>query len=265
MKKIIILSLWLITLCSYLPSSFSKTNPRSLIIDRCIKTVPYIKNNIIPIYGTTFITTQIIFSKQEKILDIQNGDADAWTINISKNIPNVLNIKPTILGSNTNMIVTTLDTNQKTRNYFFHTISNKNTMNTLSPTYAIEFTYPQHIPLVTQLDEKLLTPLELTHAPIHSDQYNWDYSFYGATSIMPSQIFDDGKFTYMHLQDNQPIPAIFAINTIAGQENLVNYRRARDYIIVQQISPQFTLRNGKHVVTSIFNNKLINSYQESKG
>lgn len=70
-------------------------------------------------------------------------------------------------------------------------------------------------------------------------------------------IFDDGQFTYMQLQAWQPVPAIFAVDNVAGKESVVNYRRDGQYLVVQQVVPQFTLREGKYHVTSVFNNRLI--------
>ena len=74
---------------------------------------------------------------------------------------------------------------------------------------------------------------------------------------MPLHIFDDGQFTYMQLQAGQAIPAIFAVDNSSGKEAVVNYRREGDYLIVQQLSPQFTLRADRYHVASVFNNKRI--------
>src|SRR3990167_2307433 len=113
----------------FMQVSFSSEIARSLARDARIKTVPYEKNNVVPVYGATFITTQIIFGENEKVMDIQGGDADAWTVNVSKAIPNVLNIKPTILGSDTDIIVSTADNEAKIRRYFFHLKSNQSSNN----------------------------------------------------------------------------------------------------------------------------------------
>ncbi len=53
------------------------------------------------------------------------------------------------------------------------------------------------------------------------------------------------------------IPAIFAVDNRLGKEAVVNYRREGDYLIVQQLSPQFTLRADRYHVASVFNNKRI--------
>src|SRR3990167_8089353 len=99
--------------------------PRALVTDSRIKVVTYQKNNVVPIDGKTFITTQIILGENEKIVDVQGGDAAAWTININNALTNVLNVKPTILGSHTDLSVTTIDDNDKRRYYRFELKSNQ--------------------------------------------------------------------------------------------------------------------------------------------
>jgi len=231
-----------------------------LATDQRIKTVPYEKNNVIPIYGNTFINTQIILGSNERIIDVQGGDSDAWTVNVSKVIPNVLNIKPTTIGSNSDIIVSSVDDEGKIRRYFFHLKSNQNDVSSKNQTYAIQFVYPneQRKKLLKELDYQAAQKKSIVNASSNPKNYNWDYSFNGSKEIMPLHVFDDGKFTYLQLRQNQDIPAIFSVNNAKGEESVVNFRRAGDYLVIQQVAPQFTLRNGKYQVASIFNNKMIN-------
>lgn len=239
--------------------AFATENTIPLASDGRIKTVVYEKNNVVPVKGSTFISTQIIFGANEKIIDIQGGDADAWTVNVSKMIPNVLNLKPTVLGSNTNIIVSTIDDQTKIRRYFFHLKSAKDNTVTKNQTYAIQFAYPNEArkKLLKELDYQAMEKKAIVNASSNPKNYNWDYSFNGSRSIMPLHVFDDGKFTYLQLRENQDIPAIFSVNNSKGEEAVVNFRRVGDYIVIQQVAPQFTFRDGKYYVASIFNNKLI--------
>lgn len=248
-------ALLLINICSV----YATENTIPLASDGRIKTVVYEKNNVVPVKGSTFISTQIIFGSNEKIIDIQGGDADAWTVNVSKMIPNVLNIKPTVLGSNTDIIVSTIDDQSKIRRYFFHLKSAKDNAVTKNQTYAIQFVYPneQRKKLLKELDYQAMEKKAIVNASSNPKNYNWDYSFNGSRSIMPLHVFDDGKFTYLQLRQNQDIPAIFAVNNSKGAESVVNFRRVGDYIVIQQVAPQFTLRDGKYHVASVFNNKMI--------
>jgi len=243
--------------------AFATDKPRSTATDNRIMVVPYEQDNVVPIQATTFVTTQIVFGNNEYILNVENGDMDAWSIDVRKQVPYMLFIKPTILGSNTNM---TVITNKHT--YYFHLTSNKPTggNSTTKQTYAVQFIYPEEVKakLATELAIQEQQRKALLSAPKHPSDYNWDYSFSGNKRIVPMHVFDDGRFTYMQLQPGQPVPAIFAVNNTKGEESVINYRRDGQFLVIQEIAPQFTLRDGKHLVASIFNNKLITTIKHNR-
>lgn len=233
-------------------AAFAVEKPLRLSSDSRIEVVVYAPYNVIPVYGTTFTTTQITFSKNEYIKNVQNGDLGAWTSSISKDIPNMMFVKPTIYNSNTNMTVVT---NKHT--YYFHLKSNKQGVNNQkNTTYAIHFIYPDEqrsrVERAIAFRERQ-KQAELSAARNPSD-YNWNYSFHGCRRIVPMHVFDDGKFTYLQLQPGQPVPAVFAVMTRSGKESVVNYRLDGRYLVVQQIAPQLTLRVGQNQVANIFNN-----------
>lgn len=93
--------------------------PTQLASDARIEVVPYSMNNVVPVHGTTFTTTQITFGQDEIIEDVQNGDLGAWTASVNADLPYMLFLKPTADGSDTNMTVVT---NEHT--YYFHLLSN---------------------------------------------------------------------------------------------------------------------------------------------
>lgn len=232
------------------PLLFAVEKPRALATDNRIRVVNYQPDNVVLMNATIFTALQIVFANDEVIENIQGGDLSAWTLDIPKDLAYMMFLKPTIADSNTNM---TVITNKHT--YYFQLISHPN--GTPTDTYALRFIYPK------KAQANLSTPYNLTpkqsilNASDRPQNYNWDYSFSGARSIMPLHIFDDGQFTYMQLQPRQAIPAIFAVDNSSGKEAVVNYRREGDYLIVQQLSPQFTLRADRYHVASVFNNKRI--------
>ena len=111
MKKII-LSLSLVTIMSTI---YAQNNPTALPTDIRIKKVLFQENNVVPIHGMTFTTTQIQFGGNERVLDIEGGDSTAWMVTYHQELPNMLFVKPTIFNSSTNM---TVITNQ--HSYYFH-------------------------------------------------------------------------------------------------------------------------------------------------
>ena len=233
----------------------AKTEPLKLSSDSRIEVVAYSPYQVVPVQGTTFTTTQITFAKNEFIENVQNGDLGAWTASIDKNMPSMLFLKPTTYDSHTNMTVVT---NKHT--YYFSLASNKkgDTSNN-EATFALHFIYPAEARAKVEaqiIRREHQKQAEITAAKNPSD-YNWDYSFHGDHRISPIHVFDDGKFTYLQLQPRQAVPAVFAVDSKNGKEALVNVRKDAKYLVIERIAPQFTLREGKDIVASIFNNRLI--------
>jgi type IV secretion system protein VirB9 len=134
MKKITV-SLALFLLAS---SMHAQNNPTSMPTDNRMKRVVFQENNVVPIQGMTFTTTQIQFGERERIMDIEGGDTAAWMVTYHPELPNIVFIKPTLFNSSTNMtIITNLHT------YYFHLTSNKKLdKNPTQQTYALKFVYP---------------------------------------------------------------------------------------------------------------------------
>lgn len=207
-----------------------------------IKVIPFVENQVVTLNASTFTVTQIQFGDDEKIQSVQNGDIAAWTVDVGNVVSNTLFIKPTVVGSNTNMTVIT-----DRHTYYFHLISESGKQ---APLYALKFHYPA----------STVNPVDLSDAHLPLD-YHWDYSFHGSSEIMPVQVFDDGRFTYFQFQPRQVVSAIFAVDDKKGSESVVNFRREGHYFVVHRLSPQFTLRSGNSHVASVFNNRMIRMYQ----
>jgi len=244
----------------------AEIQPKNTLTDARIKQVEYQKNNVVTIVGKPFVSTQIIFGDDESILDVQGGDEAGWTVHIDKALLNILTIKPTLFDSNTNLAVVTNDKNNEKRIYHFHLMMGAaSKVNEGEATYAIEFVYPDKEKAIL---EKTLNFLQrqkdsiLNVAKKPSD-YHWEYSFSGNKTILPLHVFDDGQFTYLQLRPAQTVPSVFAVDNKQGEESVVNTRIEGDYLVIQQIAPQFTLREGEHKVASLFNDVAIKKLRES--
>ena len=228
--------------------------PRAHTRDKRILFVNYEDNNVVPIHGKTFTATQVVFGTDEVVLDIEGGDTTGWMVTHKPELANIVFIKPTMLGSNTNMTVVT-----NKHSYYFHLNSNNRLRDTSeAPPFAIRFAYPQERKQEsrTRTSEALRAQKELINPAKNPEAYNWDYRFSGSNQLTPLHVFDDGTFTYFELAPNQATPAIFAVDDREGKEAVVNIRRSGNYLIVQRLAPQFSLRSGG-VVTSVFNSREI--------
>jgi type IV secretion system protein VirB9 len=69
----------------------------------------------------------------------------------------------------------------------------------------------------------------------------------GSQDIVPTLVFDDGRFTYLRFPGNREIPAVFHVLGDGG-ETLVNARMEDDLFVVDRVSRRLMLRAGSAVV-----------------
>jgi type IV secretion system protein VirB9 len=65
--------------------------------------------------------------------------------------------------------------------------------------------------------------------------------------IVPTLVFDDGRFTYIRFPGNREVPAVFHVLG-DGSETLVNARMEEDLLVVDRVSRRLMLRSGSAVV-----------------
>jgi type IV secretion system protein VirB9 len=69
----------------------------------------------------------------------------------------------------------------------------------------------------------------------------------GSADIVPTLVFDDGRFTYLRFPGNRDVPAVFHVLD-DGRETLVNTRMEDDLLVVDRVSRRLTLRSGSAMV-----------------
>lgn len=65
--------------------------------------------------------------------------------------------------------------------------------------------------------------------------------------IVPTLVFDDGRFTYLRFPGNREVPAVFQVLG-DGTESLVNLRMEEDLLVVDRVCRRLVLRAGSAVV-----------------
>ena len=96
------------------------------------------------------------------------------------------------------------------------------------------------------------TPQELVAERLRATPQvmNSDYSIAegkDSADIVPTLVFDDGRFTYFRFPGNREIPAVFHVLG-DGSETLVNARMEDDLLVVDRVSRRLMLRAGTAVV-----------------
>ena len=244
MKKILISILFLFIFSSL---TYSVQSPRTLGKEKRFKTYMYNPNDVYKYTGYYLHQAYIEFEKDETVQTISLGDPTPWATSV---LQNRLFLKPIDKYPQTNMTVIT----SKRTYYFEMDALEADSFNESEIPFFIRFIYPT-------TSDKNIVKFNVTAIrddyPNLSDlsKYNFNYEFAGSSEIAPIKVFDDGTFTYMEFKiNNSEIPAIFSVNE-KGYETLVNFRIVEEYIVIEQVSAQFTLRSGGNIVC-VYNNSL---------
>ncbi len=212
-------------------SAQAAVRPRPGDQDPRIQTVAYDPDQVTLLEGQLGFQMMLEFGPDERIENVSVGDALGWQVTPNRKA-NLLFLKPIDRLAPTNMTVVTT-----VRRYSFELRVAPKASRNLAP-YAVRFTYPPAAIAMIIAPEFVPDPPPLVA--------NANYRVTGSAENAPARIFDDGRVTYFEWPQGRAVPAIFAV-AADGAENLVNYRVRGDFLVVEQLSPQFVLRNGKQV------------------
>lgn len=234
-----------LVLCVFVSASASALQkPVPLSTDFRLREVPYSPHEVYKFTGHFGYQSSIEFEQGEDIKTISVGDSVAWQIVAAGNR---LFLKPVEANPDTNMTVVT-----NRRVYHFILIGKEASgFADKDMTFVLRFQYPgsSNVQIV---EAKESPSFEFANNP---GAYNTNYSISGSQRISPIRIFDDGEFTYFQFRDiNADIPAFFKVDS-EGRESIVNFRTVGDYIVVERVTSQFTLRHGIDVVC-VFNERM---------
>ena len=209
--------------------------------DARMRSVVYSPNNVVAVDADYGISTMIVLGASEHIETITVGDSLAWKVEPNKR-GNIIFLKPVAPKASTNMNVVT-----DKRLYTFvlrsHDAAVKNQV------YSIRFSYPGE-----DYDAKLRAQAEAMVSDPNRNNFdithgNTDYGYKGSETLKPIAVFDDGTKTFFQFRGE--VPGIFIVDS-KRNESLINGRREGNFIVIDKISRQWTLRSGD-VSTCIFN------------
>lgn len=217
---------------------------RPIATDSRIRTVRYSPNEVYQFLGHYGYQSAIEFELNEKILTVSVGDSTAWQLNPSGNR---LFLKPIDQNALTNM---TIITDKRTYLFELHAEETKD-IRDKNLVFSYRFVYPQADS--SALDYSITDSVpDIERDP---EKYNFAYSIRGSSVVEPIRIFDDGQFTYFEFRDkNAELPAFFNIDS-AGNEEVINFRKRGNYIVVERVSSRFTLRRGADIIC-VYNEKM---------
>lgn len=222
--------------------------PRPLTTDKRIKTIVYNPNDVVIFQGHYGLQSSIEFSPGEEVQTISLGDSTAWQIVPSGNR---IFLKPVEQDATTNM---TLITSQRT--YFFELHAERDVdIGDPKVTFALRFMYPDEVASSGLGGGDVNHDIPMPEIDRNPEKYNFNYSITGPEYIAPIRIFDDGEFTYFEFRNkNADIPGFFLVRS-DGSEEIINFRKRGNYIVVERVASQFTLRHGSETLC-VYNERM---------
>ena len=214
--------------------------PRPGSGDPRIYVVDYDPAQVVELHATMGYQTFVEFASDEHIENVAVGDAVGWQITPNR-AANLLFVKPLNDVPTTNMTVVT-----NYRRYSFElSVRPHAPAGDKSIVYTLRFQYPEVA--VASVNPKPAAP----EPPPLPKVVNAAYSYDGSPKIVPSRVFDDGKATYFEFRDGDSYPAIFSMDE-GKNEQVVNTYMRSGYIVADQVSRGFVLRQGNDV-TRVYN------------
>ncbi|KVU84460.1 type IV secretion system protein VirB9 [Burkholderia ubonensis] len=233
-------------------------------VDSRVRQVVYNPANVVRVYAQRGIGTQIALNASEKIVAVALGDnakvegcgaalgAQAgaatvvpdWKISACKGDSNIF-VKPGSGAHDTNLIVHT-----DRRNYAFDlmVLPHAAKFGNAQVMYRVTFTYPQDIEAEHAVHARasLIAQREAEPAAKRNEAYSMQ-AVPGSDDIVPSAMWDDGRFTYITVPGNRKIAAAFRLAD-DGTEHVPDKHMDGDTIVLHEVANRWVLRLGNEAV-----------------
>jgi len=226
----------------------------SSVYAQVVQQYEYQAERIYPVRTGLGITTQIELSKNEKILDYSTGFSSGWDITRRDNL---FYLKPKNVDVDTNMMIRTA-----THSYIFELKVVATDWKTLEQAkragvqYKIVFTYPGDTTFATEATKTADVP-ELNTSLVRDRSYNFDYDYAKKSNtapwLVPVNVYDDGRFTYIKMSDMKQFPTgnfptVYMREREHGEDAVVNTTIEGNTIGVHGTYPFLVIRHGNNVV-----------------
>lgn len=201
------------------------------------------------------ITTQIVLSPDDRVLEYSTGFSNGWDISRRGS---AFYLRPRSEDVDTDMLVRT-----ETRSYIFELRVVATDWKTLAEArgkgvqYKIAFSYPgAAVPSASR-------PVAQGNRGESPDagstpgnrNFTYDYASVRGTPewLIPASVYDDGRFTYVRMRDaarypTGNFPAVFMRESERGPDAVVNTTVRADTIVVHGTYPYLVLRQGDAVI-----------------
>jgi len=236
----------LLTACSLVIGAADAAAAR----DPRIRVETYDPDQVVKIYTEVGNPTLIQFEEDERVENepksmVGMGDAKAWSVG-----PRGSNImlKPKVKQPDTKLLVVT-----NKRTYAFEI---KTAKSGVQPTLIVRFNYPDTKARLARAEAgkqdavtQRLQQISGKGGAGESRGRNRNYMKRGDEVLAPSQVEDDGRFTYMRFDSPRELPVVYKLLP-DGREALTNFHMEPDTgtMVIHETAANFVLRYGKSVM-----------------
>ena len=231
--------------------------------DPRLREVFYDPQSVVTVFVKRGVVTDIVLDANEAITDVASGlGADcakpdsSWCVATQPGGRHLF-VKPkTTAGAPNNLAVVT---DRRTHSFRFVVLADRDAR---QPVYrlSVKLPMPPLPPMSSQTTPAsalVADPVPLSAAELIKERLtaepqlvNSSYSIAegkNSEDIVPTLVFDDGRFTYLKFPNNREVPAVFHVLP-DGSETVVNARMEGDLLVADRVSRRLTLRAGSAVV-----------------
>ena len=220
----------------------------------------YVPDSVYQVRTGLGITTQIELDPSEKVLDYSTGFSSGWELTRRDN---VFYLKPKNVDVDTNMVVRT-----ETNSYIFELKVVATDWRVLEQArragvqYKIRFAYPQDARFTAVAAKSESEPDQvpvqdgMSTRVDRNRRYHYGYEYATRSRkawLVPTAVYDDGRFTYIKLNDGISFPtgnfpAVYAREKAHAEEFVVNTTVEGNTIVLHGTYPFLIIRHGDNVV-----------------
>ena len=231
--------------------------------DPRLREVFYDPQSVVTVFVKRGVVTDIVLDANEAITDVASGlGADcakpdsSWCVAAQPGGHHLF-VKPKSTAGAPNNIAVVTD--RRTHTFRFVVLADRDAR---QPVYRLSVKVampipahvsPQSVPAAAFVPELApLSEVELVKERLSAEPQlvNSSYSIAegkNSEDIVPTLVFDDGRFTYLKFPNNREVPAVFHVLP-DGSETVVNARMEGDLLVADRVSRRLTLRAGTAVV-----------------
>ena len=231
--------------------------------DPRLREVFYDHQSVVTVFVKRGVVTDIVLDANEAITDVASGlgsdcakPDSSWCVAAQPGGRHLF-VKPKSTAGAPNNIAVVTD--RRTHSFRFVVLAGRDAR---QPVYRllVKLAIPALPPISSQttpITTLVAEPVPLSAAELIKERLtaepqlvNSSYSIAegkNSEDIVPTLVFDDGRFTYLKFPNNREVPAIFHVLP-DGSETVVNARMEGDLLVADRVSRRLTLRAGTAVV-----------------